>query len=510
MSESRLSNSIRNGTVSVASQLLVTVLNFVCRTVFIYKLGNEYLGVNGLFTNILSMLSLSEMGIGTAIVYNMYKAVEQRDEEQINRLMSFYAKVYAIIGSIIMLSGVGCSFFIQYLIKDNIFDLSFLRTAFLLQVFNNAVSYFISYRSCILFANQKDWICKVSSMIVSSLGCIAQIITLFVVHNYFVYLIIQIGITIANNGAQFILAKKLYPNVKIRFSNKLTEETYSDIVARVKALLVHSVSSAINFGTDNIIISKFVGILETGFYSNYSMIITTINALVSQMLNGIVASMGNLMVSANKEKIYEVYQKIDFVCVWIYGMLSASLICLIDPFVNIWTGEGHLLNRITVIVLIINFYILGVRQAIMITRNAGGLYTQDRIVAVIKPIINLVFSIFLVQFMGITGVFVGTLISQLVADVILFPYYLYKNIFGDGICRYYLNYFKNAFIVSAITLLCLVITKPIFGVVTGIIAFLINGIICVLVYNIVFVIINFKRKEFIYFKNLLKRKLIRR
>lgn len=507
MSESRLKNSFGNSITAVGSQLLVTVLNFACRSVFIYVLGSEYLGVNGLFSNILSMLSLSEMGIGTAIVYNMYRAVEFNDQEQINRLMSFYAKVYSTIGFVIMFLGIGCSFFLQYLIKDNPFELSFLRVSFLLLVFNNAVSYFWSYRSCIVFVNQKDWICKISSTIVLILGNICQILVLIFVKNYIAYLVMQIVVTIANNSVQFIIAKKMYPNVKIDRKSHLKKDTYDDIIKRIKALLIHSVSGAINFGTDNLIISKFVGILETGYYSNYSMIINTLNSLITQLLNGVIASMGNLMVASDKNKIYEVFKKINFLSNWLYGTIAVGFFAVLDQFINLWTGKGHLLNRETVIVLIINFYVLGVRQPVMITRNAGGLYTNDRFVAVIKPIVNLFFSIILVQKIGILGVFIGTSISQIVADVFLFPYVMFKCLFREKLLSYYINYFINLLLMLICGVFSTAIISYISDYFNGILLLLVSGCLSVLLFNVVYIILNFRTKEFRYFLNLLKHKL---
>lgn len=510
MTKSRLNNSIRNSLTAVGSQLLVTALNFINRSVFIYVLGSEYLGINGLFSNILSMLSLTEMGIGTAIVFNMYKAVEKNDQQQINALMSFYAKVYSAIGCVIMLVGSGCSFFIQYFIKDNPFDLTFLKISFLLLVFNNAVSYFWSYRSCILFANQKDWICKISSMIVLIIGNIVQILILFLFKDYLIYLVVQIIITIFNNGSQYLIAKKMYPSVSVSIHTHLPKETLKDILKRVKSLIVHSVSSALNFGTDNIIISKYVGILETGYYSNYSMIINTLNTLVVQAFNGVIASMGNLMISEGKEKIYEIFKKIDFLCHWIYGTLAVGMLCVINQFIDLWTGSGHLLDFYTVIILIINFYILGVRQTVIITRNAGGLYVSDRSVAIIKPIVNLFFSILLVKKMGITGVFVGTLLSQLIADVILFPYFLFKNLFSGKLIEYYLKYLKNIFCTIVSGMVAMMCVEVLTYFTASVVLFLISGIISVLIFNILFVLVNAKSTEFNYYKKIVIHKLIRK
>lgn len=504
MSNSRINNSIKNSIVGFCSQILVVVLSFVSRSIFIYILGNEFLGVNGLFSNILSMLSLSEMGIGTAIVYNMYKAVSREDTNLINSLLSFYAKVYRFIGLSILAVGLICSFFIQYLIKDNPFGVNFIRIAFILQVINNSVSYFWSYRSSILFVYQKDWICKISNVCVSIIGYLLQIIALIFTKSYFIYLVTMIIITILSNLSQYMIARYMYPDIKVIKKSRLPKDIFNDIFRRVKALIIHSISSAINFGTDNIIISSFVGIVETGFYSNYSMIINTINGLIVQFLNGIIASMGNLMASSDSKTIYDIFKKINFLCQWLYGLLSVCLICLLNQFIDIWTGKGHLLGLMTVIVLVVNFYILGVRQSIMITRNAGGLFEKDKIVAVIKPIINLFFSIILVINFGIIGVFIGTLISQIVADVFLFPYFLYKSIFSmERVSFYYLDYLKHFIISFTIGVICYLIVSFVNTLIEGSVAFIVNGLICVFVFNLLFIIINIKCKEFIFFKTLL-------
>lgn len=508
--ESRIKNTIKNSFFAIISQLIIIILNFISRSIFIYVLGQEYLGINGLFSNILTMLSLSEMGIGSAIVFNLYKAVNENDNKKINELMSFYAKIYKIIGLLMLVFGFICTFLIQFLIKDNPFDINFLKISFLLLVINNASSYFLSYRSCIIFANQKDWICKLSNMIIQSIGLVVQIIVLLLLKNYLVYLVVQIIFTVLSNLTQYIISKRMYPNVIISYKSHLSPELFKDIVIRVKALMLHSISTAINFGTDNIIISKFVGIVETGLYSNYSMIINTLNGFVTLMLNGVTASMGNYIVSMTKEDTYGIFLKLNFICQYIYGLSAVCLICLIDRFINLWTGVGNNLNIYTVILLIINFYILGVRQSIMITRNAGGLYTNDQIVAIIKPLINLCFSIIFVIKIGLSGVFLGTLISQVVADIILYPYILYKKFFEKDIISYYINYIKFFSIITAISVGCFYIGIIMDGISNGFISLVLTMLFCVFIYNFIIFILYKNSSEFEYAKNILKKIILRR
>ena len=502
MGSTRFANTVKNSFAALVAQIVSILLNFVSRTVFIKVLGAEYLGINGLFSNILSMLSLTEMGIGTAIVFNMYRAVKDKDDEKINELMSFYAKVYTIIGFCVLAIGFVISFFIQTLIKNNTFDNSFLQICFLIFVVNNATSYFLSYRSCILFANQKDWMCKLSSTLVTIVGIVVQIVFLLVFKNFILYLSVLVGITFLSNLIQFILSKKLYPNVKISIKSKLSKDTSQDIKKRVGSLMLHSVSSALNFGTDNIIISKFVGILETGLYSNYSMLLTTLNTLIVQFLNGVVASFGNLVAEGNKNKIYEVFKKIDFICKSMYGVITVGLFSVLNLFINLWVGQNNLLNTITVLILVINFYTLGVRQSIMITRNAAGLYTNDKIVAIVKPIINLTVSIILVQFIGITGVFLGTLTSQLVCDIFMFPIILFKNQFKGKIAEYYLDYLKNIVVVLICSASCVAIRLGLSNYIDGWFLLVASGFASVAIYTLFFVAVNKGTENYIFFKNI--------
>ncbi|WP_279159659.1 lipopolysaccharide biosynthesis protein [Thomasclavelia cocleata] len=508
--DSRLKNTVKNSFFAVTSQLLIIVLNFISRSVFIYTLGSEYLGINGLFSNILTMLSLSEMGIGSAIVYNLYKAVNDNDSEKINELMSFYSKIYKIIGTLMLIFGFICSFFIQYLIKDNPFDLNFLKISFLLLVINNASSYFLSYRSCIIFANQKDWICKISNMIIQSAGLFIQILILFFLEDYIIFLIAQIIFTILSNLSLYLISKKMYPGVIVSYNSHLSPDLFEDIKTKVKALVLHSISTAINFGTDNIIISKFVGIVETGLYSNYSMIINTINSFVTLMLNGVTASMGNYIVSNSKDATYKIFLKLNFICQYVYGLCTVFLFCLLNRFVDIWTGSGNNLNFLTVFLLVVNFYVLGVRQSIMITRNAGGLYVNDQIVAIIKPIINLFFSIFFVIKIGLSGVFIGTLISQVMADIILYPYILLNKFFRKGIKEYFIEYFKFFIIVIALSLSCYYLGLILEIYMSKTFTFIVMILLCLFIYNLIIFVFYKNSNEFKYIIAILKNLLLRR
>ena len=502
--ESNSKKILRNSIVALVCQIILVFVSFFHRSVFIKFLGLEYLGVNGLFSNILIMLSLSEMGFGTAITHSLYKAVKEDDTDKINRLMSFYSKIYTIIGLSILGVGIIASFFIHFLIKDNSFDLTFLRISFLLFVVNNAATYFLSYRACILFVHEKDWLCKITSTIVTIVGTSLQVIFLFVFKNYFLNLSLQILTSISINIALFILAKKYYPLVKINYKDRLKPEESKTIKKGVASLAIHSISGAINFGTDNIIISKFVGIYETGLYSNYSLIFTTLNTLIAQLLNGVIATFGKIAATADRLLIYLNFKKVDFISKAVYGFFAIGTVSIISAFITLWVGENSLLDSKIVLLLIVNFYMLGARQAIIVTRNVCGLFTKDKIVAIIKPIVNLLTSLLFTIKFGLIGVFIGTFLSQLLCDLILSPIFVFRDFFSSAqIKRYYFDYAKNL-LVLVFSAVCIIILKRYLILGNLILNLIVSGFIGVIIYTILFCLVYCRTEEFKYFFALAK------
>lgn len=498
----RLKYSMINGLVALSTQVLMIILNFISRSLFISILGIEYLGINGLFSNILTFLSLSELGIGTAITFSLYKAVSDKNQYNINALITLYSRVYACIAIVVFVLGIILSIFLEYLIIDNPFDIDYLRIAFLLFVLNSAVSYLWSYRSCIVFVNQKDYILKLISF-TSNITCIIiQIILLKITQNYIVFLIIQLLFTIINNFIQSIISKKMYPNVVCNKKYKLCKNDLNDIIKRIKSLFIHSISSTITFGTDNIIISKFIAIKYVGLYSNYQMIINAVNNIVVQFFNGITASMGNLISSESTEEVYRVYKKLNFICFWIYSFLFTILCTIINTFILLWIGDNALLEYSTVIVLLINFYIMGLRQPIFMVRNCAGLYTKDKIAAILKPMINLSSSIILANKIGLIGVFIGTLVSSIVSDVLISPYYLNKYFFENKYNIYLVNYLKQIFITLFSTIVTIIICDFLVDSNNNYIVFVNRTIISCIVPNIIIYILYRNTEEYNYFKKI--------
>lgn len=496
----RTKNSIKNIVFGISGQLLSTLLSFVNRTVFIYILGANYLGVNGLFSNILSMLSLAELGVGSAIIYNMYKPLAEKDKEKLKSLMKLYAKAYNCIGCTVAIIGLAITPFLDYIIKDkpDIPNLTFIYLLFLL---NSVVSYFFVYKSSLIVADQKNYIVTIKYQKYALIQALAQIIILFMTKNYVLYLCIQIICSFTVNLSISKKADELYPFLKEKDVEQLDIKSKKQIFKHVTAMMSHKVGGVVVNGTDNILISSFVGVFWVGLYSNYVMIIGIINKFIGQVFTAITASIGNLNAENDIEKSYNIYKKILFVNFWLYGMCTICLWILFKPFIEIWVGNEFLLPSNSVLIIIINFYLSGMRQTTIAFNTTLGLFWNDRYKPWIEAIINIIASIvFLVKF-GIIGVFLGTLISTVTTSLWVDPYILFKHGFKKKINLYFKSYLKYMIITIITGLITSYITQ--FLSINGFVGFIIKGVVCMVLINTIFLIVFFKSKEFKYFKNII-------
>lgn len=435
----RVNNSIRNSFYSIVANIVTIGFAFISRTVFIYCLNEDYLGVNGLFTNIISLLSLAELGVGTAIIYNLYKPLAEKNKVLIRQLVYFYKKVYFIIGYFILFIGIIMSFFIVNFMKE-VPDISNLNLIFCLFVFNTVISYFFSYNITLLEADQKQYIVSKIRMYSNIVQNILQIIILLAMKNYILYLLVQIFFTITQN---YILSKKAvknYPYIKEKETCSLDKSIIGNIKKNTLALILHKIGSIVISSTDNLVISKFIGISMVGIYSNYCLVINSMTKLLTQLFSALTASVGNLINSSSNQHKEDIFFRLFFINFWIYSCVTITLLCLINPFIKIWIGKKMLLDISTVLIICINFFIFGIRRTVLIFRDAEGLYWNDRFKPVIESIINLVISVILVKKIGIKGVFIGTLVSSITTCLWMEPYVLIKNKFYN-----YKNVLKKYF-----------------------------------------------------------------
>lgn len=497
----RVENSIKNIMTALIGQALGIILSFIGRMVFINALGAEYLGVNGLFTNILSILSLAEMGIGSAIIYSLYKPLATKDNEEIKKLMNFYEEAYRVIGIIIFLLGIGIVPFFDYIIREqpNIPNLIYIYILFLI---NTVASYFFAYKRSLIIADQKNYITIIYKYAFYVVLNILQIYVLLMTRNFLLFLLVQIGITVLENLLIARRADKMYPFLKEKNKLKLDKKSKNEITKNVKAMMCHRIGAVIVNGTDNILISSFVGVIWVGLYSNYYLIINALNIIIGQIFSAVTASIGNLNALESKEKSYQMYKRILFINFWIGGFCSICLWILANCFITLWLGKEYTFQNNLVMIIVINFYISISRRTTLVYRDSMGLFWHDRYKPIFEAIINLVISVLLAPKLGIAGVFIGTLVSTMTTAFWVEPYILYKYGFEMKVRDYFFRYIKYTVIILATGIithqLCTIFDEITWRSLFG------RAAVCVTVPNLIFLAYFYRTDEFKYFGDLFK------
>ena len=501
----RTENSIRNAAVSLGGQTASTLLTFLCRMVFTRTLDKAYLGASGLFGDILTLLSLSELGIGGAIIFFMYEPVARNDIKKQKQLMKLYQGLYKKIGIFVAVVGFGLAPFVQYLIGDIPDGFQNVQLIYVLYVLNLVLNYFFSYKRAIIEANQLNYICSIYQYGFSCVQSLVQIIVLIVCHNFIIYLCVQVSITFLVNWGLARKADRMFPHIREVMKEELPREERIEIFRNIKAMFMHRLGGAIVNGTDNILLTVFGGLTSTGIYSNYRMVINTLTQVIGQVLSSITSSIGNLGATEDKGKVFRVFQLLDFANFWIFSFSSICLGGLINPFIELCFGKEYLLNKQMVLILLVNFYLSGMRQVVLRFRDALGLFWYDRYKALVESFVNLVVSILLARIFGIVGVFLGTMVSTLAVAFWIEPYILYKYGFEQPIKGYFIKYIINTIVFIINGLITIQITDFING--SGIKSFIVKIIVCLIIPNIVMVICFWKRKEFQYYKKMIIAKI---
>ncbi|MBP3503049.1 MAG: sugar translocase [Clostridia bacterium] len=494
MNENRTNNAIRNVKTGAIVQFINRIMAFVVQTVFIKVLNAEYLGVNGLFTNILTILSFTELGIGTAIIFSMYKPVANEDKEKIKSLMKLYKKSYNIIGCIVFLLGLCIIPFLGIIIKEAPNIKENLTYIYILFLFNTSVSYFFTYKKSIIYAHQKQSIIDNIDSIFYLIKSILLILFLYITKNYIVYLCVQIGTTIIENVVISIKADKLYPYLKEKNVEKLDRKESKSIFDNVKSLIIYKLGGVIMNGTDNILISALINVNTVGYCSNYVLIINSVKGIVYSALNGVSASVGNLNAMGNPEKKERVFYQITFVNYIVYSFVTIAFIVLLNPFIKIWLGESYVLGISVSIALAISAFIEGMRNPGYTFRTTLGLFKKGRKTPYIGAVTNIILSIILGKTIGVTGIFIATAIAQLVSYSWIDPYLIHKYEFKTSVSKYFKKYSVYAIVFTISTCITLFVSQLI--KIEGIIGLILKAIVVCIIPNLINLLVYYRTEEF--------------
>jgi O-antigen/teichoic acid export membrane protein len=434
--KSRVTYTIYNFTSSIGGQLITIIMNFVVRTAFIYTLGKSYLGINGLFSNILSMLGLTELGIGSAILFKLYDPIASGDKKRIALLMKFYKTAYRVIGVVVALLGVILVPFLPVIIKDydTLGALNINATLiFLLFVFRSVSSYlFFSFKSAIIKADQKTYIINLVSYVFSIAAGILRIIFLFAIPNFFIYILISILQTIGQNIVCAIIADHMYPYINEKSDDKISSDEVKGIMKDCEALFIYRANSFVLKATDNIVLSAFVGVGIVALYSNYYIFYTTINTLLSKIYDSLTHSLGNLHTERRLGHEYEVFKAIGLITAIVGGTIAVGITCVADEFVKTWIGKEWIIAQPFSLLLGIELYTLAINKFLNRFRTIMGLFQQAKYRPIATMVINLGVSALLVNFIGVYGVLIGTITANWLTMLWYDPVIIHKYGFGEG------------------------------------------------------------------------------
>ena len=496
----------RNIKYSAVNYIAVNLLKFLVRMVFVKTLPIEYLGVNGLFTNVLAMLSLAELGIGPAIVYSLYKPLAYGDKETVKSIMRLFKKVYIAVGGIILVLGLLLFPFLDSFIKDGqgVPQVHYFYLVFLL---NTVVSYLWTYKRSLLIADQKQYVVNIYQAAVQVLVAVLQIIFLLIFADYWCFIILMLLGTVLENFSIAHKADKEYPYLNEK-AEVLDLDIKQQIVKNTKAMICHKIGGMVVFSSSNLVLSKFAGLAAVGLYSNYYMVIAALNAFAAKFFESITASIGNLMVLEESGKKIKAFKITEFITALQASICFCGLYVLFNPFVELWVGKEYLFSEVVVTAMAFSFYLTYMRKAVLMFRDACGLYWNDRYKPLAESVINLAASIYLTVHYGVIGVVVGGVISTLLTCFWVEPYVLFNNGIDIKLKDYFIDYLKFTVVALLAAVTSQLVYSSLFTNVT-ILNFISSILICVIITLTLWFVVFYKREEMQYLVNFVKSKFLK-
>lgn len=493
-SSNRTNKAVLSTVTGVVGYLITYLIAFAYRTVFIHSLGKVYLGVEGLFSNILAMLALAELGVGTAITFSLYKPLAERDEEKIKSLMAYFKKFYIGIACFIAVAGLILTPFIGFFIKEPPDIKEPLWLVYILYLASTVASYSIVYKQTLINADQKVYVVSIVQNLTTILRSILQIIWLLTVRTFIPVLIIQIVMQLLSNAVLAVKANKLYPFLQSKEIQPLDNETKASISDKIKSLFLYKIGAYVVAGTDNILISKFLGIVLVGMYSNYNTLITMAKTFSNFFIKAVTPGVGNLTATRSPDEGQRVFHELNFLVFYVFSLVTIEFAVLLNPFITLWIGKDYLLDNWTIFFILINFYLYGLHQNQLIFRNVLGLYVYCRWKPVVEAIINIVASLIFIHFIGLPGVFLGTVTSFMMTAFWVEPYVLYKYYFKRGIKKYCLDYASYALFTGIVSAIFIKFSS--FVNVNGWLGVIVTGISIVFLHLLLVILIYGRKAEF--------------
>lgn len=491
MSESRTKNTKRNIIFSYIDTIIMMVFSFVSKSLIVHVLGDQYLGLSGLFSSILQVLNMAELGFSSAIIFNMYKPLAEGDTERVCALLGYYRKIYRIVGCAVIAVGVCISPFLPYIIHDEVPKDVNLYVLYFLYLANTGISYLVfAYKTALLEALQRLDLTKIAYSIVNIAQYILQIVLLVTTKNYYTFVIVMIFATVGRNLFAAWIADRKFP--QYRCAGTVEQETKKDIFKRVRGLLIGNISGVTYTTLDSIILSSFVGLSAVAIYNNYYSICSYIMSFIVMIRGAMQASVGNSVAKESVEKNYQDMLLWHFLFAVISTWCVTCLVSLYQPFMTIWMGEERLLTMTDVSLLCVWFFVITSQHSFFLYSSGSGLWWEMRWPYIMSTVCNLLLNILLGQKYGVTGILFASAFSSCVFGLIWQGIIVFKKYFGRSMRQFQLRQivYSLVCILSAVTAYYLNSLIP----VGGIGGLLIRLIICSLV-SAVIIFLLYRRTE---------------
>lgn len=408
----RTKNASRNIFFGVIVKIYQILVPFLMRTAMIYLMGVQYLGLNSLFASVLQVLNLAELGVGSAMIYSMYKPIAEDDNTTICALMKLYRTYYRVIGLVIAVVGCALTPFIPHLIKSDVPTCINIYILYLLDLGATVLSYWLfAYKNSILQAHQRTDVVSRVTLVTSTFQYVLQLFVLWAFHNYYLYVIVMLATQALTNIVTAVCADKLYPQFKPR--GKVDKIQVQKINQRIRDLFTSKIGSIIYDSADTIVISAFLGLTVLAVYQNYFYILNSITGLIAVVFTACTAGIGNSIVMESKEKNYQDLNKFTFIITWVAGFCSVCLLCIYQPFMELWVGKDLMLSLSAVVCFVVYFFVRQFNALFNLYKDASGMWHEDRFRPLVAALTNLVLNLILVQFIGIYGILLSTVLAIL-------------------------------------------------------------------------------------------------
>lgn len=497
---------MRNIAFGSLNRIINIILPFISRTVILYVMGTQYLGLSSLFSSILSFLSLTELGIGSAMIYSMYKPIAENDHATIKALLNLYKKIYRIIGLVILSLGICLLPFLTVLIPEALPDGINLHLLYMIYLLNSVLSYWLfAYKNAMLQAYQRDDINSKIASIITPVSYIVMLGSLALTRNYYSYVIWLPIFTVATNVLRLLFVNRIFPSVVPE--GEVSPELKKSIIKKTSALIGTKLNTVVLNAADNIVMSAFLGLTAIAMYGNYHYVMTSIIGFLGIAYSSMTAGLGNSLQTESLDDNYRNFEKFSFINSWLVGWCTVCLVCLYQPFMKIWVGEELMFPFYVVLEMGLYFFVYQIRKIPVVYKDAAGIWWEDRFRPYVCMIVNVVLNVVLVQIIGISGVILSTVFSLFIS-IPWENYTIFKYVFHRSSGSYYGKMFFSAgtmLIAGGVTLwVC-----SFFG--EGILSLLLQGVVCIIVPNLIFVLCNCKRKEFketmTFVKRIVKRQI---